>query len=261
LIAEHLPHFQAAAHPASRVMSRPASSLPEHPRPRIERNAGHRPLREEGRRAPRRRARTSEQRKAPLRKLARSGDLSFHRSSRASMGTTVARSPKRGSADHHSKPHPFANECREHRIAKLKQMHFALDRPVSLDEFRDLLIRSTLSERRPIDDLACLQGMLDNSGILATCSLGKRLIGIARSVTDFCYCCYLSDLAVDRDFQNQGVGSQLISLTQNKLGPKCKIILLSAPAASQYYPRIGFQQHSSAWVLPRDRYIKIKGRP
>jgi predicted N-acetyltransferase YhbS len=139
-----------------------------------------------------------------------------------------------------------------------KQMHFALDRSVSLDEFRDLLIRSTLSERRPIDDLACLQGMLDNSDIVATCLLGERLIGIARSVTDYHYSCYLSDLAVDRDFQSQGVGSRLISLTQSKLGPKCKIILLSAPGASQYYPHIGFQQHSSAWVLPRDREIKSK---
>jgi GNAT superfamily N-acetyltransferase len=138
-------------------------------------------------------------------------------------------------------------------------MHFTLDRLVSLYEFRDLLIRSTLSERRPIDDSACLQGMLDNSDLLATCSLGERLIGIARSVTDYHYCCYLSDLAVDRDFQNQGIGSELISLTQSNLGPKCKMILLSAPAASQYYPHIGFEQHASAWVLSRDR--RIRGRP
>ena len=168
---------------------------------------------------------------------------------------------ERSSADHQPKARPLqTNAVVFESSTKNRQMlHFALDRPVSLDEFRDLLIRSTLSERRPIDDSACLQGMLDNSDIIGTCWLGERLIGIARSVTDYHYCCYLSDLAVDRDFQSQGVGSQLISLTQGKLGPKCKIVLLSAPAASQYYPHIGFQQHSSAWVLPRDQ--KIQGQP
>lgn len=177
------------------------------------------------------------------------------RGSLREAGTCASIGPSRhDTIDHKPKARLFpTNPVVNESSNKNRQMlHFALDRPVSLDEFRDLLIRSTLSERRPIDDSTCLQGMLDNSDIVATCWLGERLIGIARSVTDYHYCCYLSDLAVDRDFQSQGVGSELISLTQGKLGPKCKIVLLSAPAASQYYPHIGFQQHSSAWVLPRD---------
>jgi GNAT superfamily N-acetyltransferase len=137
-------------------------------------------------------------------------------------------------------------------------MKFSVDQSVSLTQFRDLLIRSTLSERRPIDDLACLQGMLDHSDIIATCWIDDLLIAIARSVTDYHYCCYLSDLAVDRNFQNHGIGSQLISLTQAQLQPQCKIILLSAPSASTYYPHIGFDQHPSAWILPRDRTLKAQ---
>ena len=134
-------------------------------------------------------------------------------------------------------------------------MDFSLTRAVSVEEFRDVLIRSTLSERRPVDDLDCLRGMLDNSDIIATCWQESLLIGIARSVTDFNFCCYLSDLAVDVDFQKRGIGTQLIALTQSMLGPHCKIILLSAPAAADYYPHIGFESHSSAWVLPRSRPI------
>ena len=84
---------------------------------------------------------------------------------------------------------------------------------------------------------------------------GESLIGIARSVTDFSFCCYLSDLAVDGNFQKKGIGTQLISLTQSMLGPHCQIILLSAPAAADYYPHIGFEPHASAWVLPRNRTI------
>jgi predicted N-acetyltransferase YhbS len=134
-------------------------------------------------------------------------------------------------------------------------MDFSIARIVSVDEFRDLLFRSTLSARRPVDDLECLRRMLENSDIVATCWNEDLLIGIARSITDFSYCCYLSDLAVDVAFQKQGIGTQLISLTQSMLGPRCQIILLSAPAAADYYPHIGFEPHSSAWILPRNRAI------
>ena len=134
-------------------------------------------------------------------------------------------------------------------------MDFSIARIVSVDEFRDLLLRSTLSARRPVDDLECLRRMLENSDIVATCWKKDLLIGIARSITDFSYCCYLSDLAVDVAFQKQGIGTELISLTQSMLGPRCKIILLSAPAAADYYPHIGFEPHSSAWILARDRKL------
>jgi predicted N-acetyltransferase YhbS len=97
--------------------------------------------------------------------------------------------------------------------------------------------------------------MLENSDIVATCWNENLLVGIARSITDFSYCCYLSDLAVDVAFQKQGIGTQLISLTQSMLGPRCMIILLSAPAVADYYPHIGFEPHPSAWILPRDRTL------
>jgi len=72
---------------------------------------------------------------------------------------------------------------------------------------------------------------------------------VARSVTDFGYCCYLSDLAVDASLQRSGIGRQLVRLTKEQLGPKCNLILLSAPGASSYYAHIGFERHPSAWVL------------
>lgn len=120
---------------------------------------------------------------------------------------------------------------------------------ISAELFRDLLKRSTLAERRPVHDLECLQGMLDHADILITCWEGEMLVGVARSVTDFFYCCYLSDLAVDQNCQRAGIGTELIRRTQEKLGRLCKIILLSAPAAVDYYPRIGFTSHPSAWIM------------
>ena len=121
--------------------------------------------------------------------------------------------------------------------------------------FVDLLKRSTLAERRPVDDLTCIKAMLDHANLLCTAWDGDKLVGVARSVTDFEYCCYLSDLAVDEAYQKQGIGRELIRLTQSKLGRNAKIILLSAPKAETYYPRIGFDAHRSAWILPATKAL------
>src|SRR5688500_5498957 len=91
--------------------------------------------------------------------------------------------------------------------------------PITPVEFIDLLNRSTLGERRPIDDPAAIEGMLNNADLTVTAWDGDLLIGVARSVTDFTYCCYLSDLGVDVAYQRQGVGVELMALTQVQLGP------------------------------------------
>lgn len=115
-------------------------------------------------------------------------------------------------------------------------------------EFVDLLIRSTLAERRPVDDPDCIAAMLQHGNLLCTAWDGDKLVGVARSVTDFEYCCYLSDLAVDEAYQHAGIGKELIELTKKRLGQHAKIILLAAPKAEKYYPKIGFTAHNSAWI-------------
>lgn len=128
-------------------------------------------------------------------------------------------------------------------------LSYSSDKKFGPESFRDLLERSTLAERRPVGDLAVLKGMLENSDLILSCWDDRKLVGVARSVTDFSYCCYLSDLAVDMDYQRQGIGKQLISKTRQSLEDTCKVILLSAPGAVDYYPHIGFEKHPSAWVL------------
>ena len=136
------------------------------------------------------------------------------------------------------------------------KIRYETSRQISADEFIDLLKRSTLAERRPVDDARCIRAMLRHANLLCTAWAGEKLTGVARSVTDFEYCCYLADLAVDVAYQNQGIGKQLIALTRSKLGRKSIIILLAAPKATEYYPRIGFGAHRSAWVLPADKDLK-----
>ena len=127
-------------------------------------------------------------------------------------------------------------------------IEFSVERRVSVEQFRDLLVRSTLGERRPIDEPETLAGMVANGNLLVTAWKEELLVGVARSVTDFSYCCYLSDLAVDAACQREGIGKELVRLTREQLPAGCSVILLSAPQATTYYPGIGFEQHPSAWV-------------
>ena len=122
-------------------------------------------------------------------------------------------------------------------------------------QFTQLLKNSTLGERRPIEDQECLAGMVNNSNLIVSAWDEEKLIGISRCVTDFNYCCYLSDLAVGQDYQNQGIGKELQILTQKQLGPKCKLILIAAPAANSYYQQIGFTNNERCWVLNRDESL------
>src|SRR5436189_631426 len=123
------------------------------------------------------------------------------------------------------------------------------DRQITPAQFIDVLKRSALAERRPVHDRQRISDMLANANVICTAWDGDVLVGVSRSVTDFSFCCYLSDLAVDVAYQKQGIGKELIRLTQSRLHPQCKIVLLAAPKAEGYYPKIGFKQHHSAWVL------------
>ena len=79
------------------------------------------------------------------------------------------------------------------------------------------------------------------------------MVGVSRSLTDYSYCCYLSDLAVDRAFQGKGIGRELIRRTQAVIGEEVSLILLSAPGAMSYYPAIGFQPAENAFIIRRKK--------
>jgi GNAT superfamily N-acetyltransferase len=123
---------------------------------------------------------------------------------------------------------------------------------ITQSQFIDLLKRSGLAERRPVDHPETVTSMVRNADLTVTAWQGEQLVGVARSVTDFAYCCYLSDLAVDQRCQHGGIGKRLIAETRSALGPRCTLILLSAPAAVDYYPAIGFSHHPQAWILKAD---------
>jgi GNAT superfamily N-acetyltransferase len=119
---------------------------------------------------------------------------------------------------------------------------------LDLEEVLDVYRSSGLGERRPITDTERFGAMVRNANLIVTCRIDGTMVGIARSISDFSYVTYLSDIAVSRPHQRSGIGKMLIEATM-KEAPRAKIVLLSAPAATNYYPHIGFTRHDSAWVL------------
>ena len=119
--------------------------------------------------------------------------------------------------------------------------------------FVDLVRRSGLN--RPVGEVARVEAMLAHADLLVTAreaAGGGRLIGLARSLTDFAYCCYLSDLCVDAAWQGKGVGRALVAETKRIVGPGAMVLLLSAPAAMDYYPRIGMEPVANGFIIRRD---------
>jgi predicted N-acetyltransferase YhbS len=119
---------------------------------------------------------------------------------------------------------------------------------IDLDEMIELYVDSTLGERRPVRERERMARMLEDADLVITAWDEGLMVGISRSVTDWVYCTYLSDLAVRVDHQGQGIGKELVRLTREAT-PDASVILLAAPAAVDYYPKIGMTRHESAWML------------
>lgn len=119
---------------------------------------------------------------------------------------------------------------------------------LDLGEVLRVYRESGLGERRPIEETERMAAMVQGANLVVTCRVDGELVGIARSISDFSYVTYLSDIAVVRAHQRSGIGRELIEATR-KAAPQAKIVLLSAPAATDYYPHLGFTAHHSAWVL------------
>jgi GNAT superfamily N-acetyltransferase len=130
---------------------------------------------------------------------------------------------------------------------------YANEPDLPAEEFRGVLVASSLGARRPIGDLARLNEMLRRADLVLTARDGALLVGVARSIADFSYCCYLSDLAVASSHQRQGIGRRLVAETRERAGEQATLLLVAAPDAAGYYDHIGLQHIPGCWAIPRTR--------
>lgn len=131
------------------------------------------------------------------------------------------------------------------------EITYKVNYPINVDQAIDLYKRSTLGERRPIDKPDVFAKMLMNADIIVTAWDGDSLVGIARTLTDYGYAAYLADLAVDLDYQKKGIGKKLVEITEKNIDDTAYLTLLAAPAANEYYSRIGFTHNPRAWIKKR----------
>ncbi|NKE69961.1 GNAT family N-acetyltransferase [Candidatus Manganitrophus noduliformans] len=128
---------------------------------------------------------------------------------------------------------------------------YQVEREIDPAAVADLFRRSGI--RRPVEDLDRIGRMIHHANLILCAWDGEKLVAIARALTDFSYCCYLSDLAVDRAYQKQGIGKGLVDRIKDIVGEEVMILLLSAPEAESYYPHLGFEKAENAWRIPRRR--------
>ncbi|ACS99399.1 GNAT family N-acetyltransferase [Paenibacillus sp. JDR-2] len=130
-------------------------------------------------------------------------------------------------------------------------VEFRIGAPVTAVQVAEVFRSSGI--KRPVDDLARIQKMIDNADLILSAWDGEELVGIARAVTDFSYCCYLSDLAVSKTHQRLGIGTELVNRLREHIGEEVALLLLSAPSAMDYYPQIGFNKAENAFLIKRVR--------
>ncbi len=128
-------------------------------------------------------------------------------------------------------------------------INYKINTKVTAEQVADLFLRSGIN--RPANNLPRIKKMIDNANLTITAWSDNYLVGIARALTDFCYCCYLSDLAVDKKYQHKGIGKKLIEKVSKEITKESMLLLLSAPAAMDYYPKIKFEKVENGFIINR----------
>ncbi|MFZ5782747.1 MAG: GNAT family N-acetyltransferase [Pseudomonadota bacterium] len=137
-------------------------------------------------------------------------------------------------------------------MAERLETVYAREEYLGADEYIDVVRKSGLN--RPIEDRGRIERMLAHANLIVTARQEGRLVGFARSLTDFCFCCYLSDLAVDRACQGQGIGRRLIEETRKAAGgAQTTTLLLSAPGAMSFYEGIKMPKSDNCFFYRRER--------
>jgi predicted N-acetyltransferase YhbS len=136
-------------------------------------------------------------------------------------------------------------------VSPVMSIIYKINAPLLAQQLSDVFRSAGM--KRPVDDLERLQRMIDNADVTISAWDGEQLVGIARAVTDYSYCCYLSDLAVRNEYQKSGIGSELVQQLRDHLSEEVALLLLSAPAAMDYYPRIGFEKTDRAFLINRSK--------
>ena len=131
-------------------------------------------------------------------------------------------------------------------------VNYNIENDLPPKQFIDVLLRSGLAPRRPVDQPERIATMVENANLMVTArNTDGLLIGVSRCLTDYAFVCYCSDLAVDRKWQGQGIGRELIRRSRAAAGDGTTFLLLSAPGVEEYYLKSGFEKIETCYAIRR----------
>jgi len=133
------------------------------------------------------------------------------------------------------------------------QISYGLEPDLSVEEFREVLRNCMPDDTESVVAAERLEQMLRRADLVVTARDQGRLVGVSRALTDFVYCCYLADLAVDAAYQRQGIGKLLVEQTRRYAGEETTLIVVAFPAANGFYAAIGLEPMPGCWSIPRSR--------
>jgi len=131
----------------------------------------------------------------------------------------------------------------------LNKIVYKINVPISEEEIIEVFESSGIT--RPVQDKGRIKTMFQNSDVIISAWSSKELVGVSRALTDYAYCCYLSDLAVKKNYQGKGIGRRMIEITKETIGDKVMLLLLSAPSAINYYCKIGLEKAENGFMIKR----------
>ena len=96
------------------------------------------------------------------------------------------------------------------------------DNSLTLDDTIDVYMRSSLT--RPTDDSTRIETMLKNINFTVVARKQTKIIGVVQAMTDFSFSCFISTVCVDDNYRNHGIGSRMIDVVFDKVGPGVTVV-------------------------------------
>ncbi len=117
---------------------------------------------------------------------------------------------------------------------------------ITAKEYIDFLKRTDLGSQYPKERFEeRISKLVDNVSIsLVARNEDGRIVGVLFGLTDYAYWLYVTDLGVDREYEGQGIGSQLMRTAHDLAGGKkdIAVYLIANENAIPFYEKLGMQK-------------------
>lgn len=117
---------------------------------------------------------------------------------------------------------------------------------ISVKEYVDFLKRTDLGTQYPKERFKERVSKLVNNVPISIVARNENdlIVGILFGLTDYAYWLYVTDLGVDRDYEGQGIGRQLMKVAHDEAGGKKDIAmyLIANEKAIPFYEKLGMEK-------------------